>query len=136
MHFFDKNVQKKLWFTSLEAKKQVANNNWLSLRIKASKQCMCNLFYGLKCIKQGLANLLRAFKAPKSYCNIFRGFKALRKLWLIILQAKPHRKRYERRIYRSQKTKAKYSPRIQKEIEKTQVQLTCFKVKKRKAKNE
>ena len=51
MHFFDKNVQKKLWFTSLEAKKQVANNNWLSLRIKASKQCMCNLFDGLKCIK-------------------------------------------------------------------------------------
>ena len=63
--FCGKNVSKKLWFTSLDAKKQEANNNWLSLRIKATKQCMRNLFYGLKYLKQGPANLLRAFKAPK-----------------------------------------------------------------------
>ena len=29
---------------SLDAKKQEANNNWLSLRINASKQCMRNIF--------------------------------------------------------------------------------------------
>ena len=121
---------------SLEAKKQEANNNWLSLRIKPTKECMRNLMYGLKCIKQGLANLRRAFKATKSYCNIFRGFKVPRKMWLIILEAEPHRERYVGRIYMSQKIKAKYSPRIQREIEKTQVQLTCFKVKKKKAKND
>ena len=96
--FCGKNVRNKLWFTSLKAKKQEANNNWLSLRIKASKQCVRNLSYGLKCIKQALANLLRSFKPPKSYCNIFRGFKATRKLWLMFLEAKPHRKSYVRRI--------------------------------------
>ena len=117
--FCGKNVRKKLWFTRLEAKKQEANNNWLSLRIKASNQCMCSLFQELKCIKQGLANLLRGSKAPKSYCNIFRGFKAPIKLWLLLLEAKPHRKCYERRIYRSQKAKAKYSRCIQRELEKS-----------------
>ena len=116
--FSGKNGRKKLRFMSLEAKKQEANNNWLSLRIKPTKQCMRNLFSGLKCIKQGLANLLRAFKAPRSYCNIFRGFKATRKLWLLLQEAKPHRKHYERRIYRSPKIKAKYSSRIQRELEK------------------
>ena len=134
--FSGKNVRKKLRFMSLEAKRQQANNNWLSLRIKPTKQCMHILFCGLKCIKQGLANLLRAFKAPKCYYNIFRGLKALRKLWLMFLDAKPHRERYVRRIYRSQKIKAKYSPRILKEIEKIQVQLTCFEVKMQKAKND
>ena len=49
--FCSKNIRKKLWFTSLEFKKQEAKNNWLSMRIKASKQCMRNIFYGLKCIK-------------------------------------------------------------------------------------
>ena len=120
--FFSKNVRKILWFTSLEAKKQEANNNWLSLKIKASKQCMCNLFQELKCVEQGLANLLRGSKAPKSYCNIFRGFKAPMKLWLLLLEAKPHPKRYERRItgrkrvkqniavvYRGNLKKAKFS---------------------------
>ena len=131
--FCGKNVRKKLWFMSLKTKKQEANNNWLSLRIKASKQCVRNLSYGLKCIKQALANLLRSFKPPKSHCNIFRGFKAPRKLWLIFLEG--HRERYVRRIYKSQKIKAKYSPRIQREIEKTQVQLTCSGVKKQKARN-
>ena len=117
--FSGKNGRKKLRFMSLEAKKQEANNNWLSLRIKPTKQCMRNLFYGLKCIKQGLATLLRAFKEPRSYCNITRGFKAPRKLWLMRLEEKPHRERYERGIYRWQKIKGKYSPRIQREIEKT-----------------
>ena len=134
--FSGKDVRKKLRFMSLEGKKQEANNNWSSLRIKPTKQCMRILFYGLKSIKQGLANLLRAFKAPKSYCNIFRGFKALRKLWLTFLETKPHRERYVRRIYRLEKIKAKHSPRIQKEIEKTQVQLTSFEVKKQKANND
>ena len=91
--FCGKNVRKKLWFMSLKAKKQEANNNWLSLRIKASKQCIRNIFYGLKCSNQGLANLLRAFTASKSYCNIFRGFQVPRKLWLLLLEGKPHRKR-------------------------------------------
>ena len=110
--FWGKNVRKNLRFMSLEAKKQKANNNWLSLRIKPSKRFMRKTFYGLKCIKQSVANLLRGFKAPKSYCNIFRGFKAPRKLWLMLLEAKPHWEQYERRVYRSQKTKAKYSRRI------------------------
>ena len=104
---------------SLDAKEQETNNNWLCLRRKPTKKSMRNLLYGLKCTKVGPANLLRAFKAPKSYCNIFRGFKGPRKLWLMFLEAKPHRERYVRRIYRSQKIKAKYSPRILKEIEKT-----------------
>ena len=88
-----KNIRKKLWFMTLQTKIQEANNNWLFLRIKASKQCMRNLFYGLKCIKQGVVNLLRAFETPKSYCNIYRGFKAPRELLLFLLEGKPHRKR-------------------------------------------
>ena len=101
--FSGKNLRNKLRFMSLEAKKQEVNNKWLSLRIKPTKQCMLNIFYGLKFIKQGLANFLKCFKEPKSYCNMFRGFKAPRRLWLMLLEAKPHEKRYERRIYRSQK---------------------------------
>ena len=110
--FSGKNVRNKLPFMRLEAKKQAANNNWLSLRIEPTKQCMGNLFYRLKCIKYFLATLLRAFKEPKNYCNVFRGFKAPTKLWLMLLEDKPHRKRLDRRICRLQKIKAKYSPRI------------------------
>ena len=115
--FSGKIVRKTFRFLNLEAKKQQANNNWFSLIIKPTKQCMRNYFYGLKCFKQGLAKLLRALKEPKS--KIFRGFKEPRKLWQMVLEAKPHREGQERRIYRSQKIKAKYSPRIQRGIEKT-----------------
>ena len=73
--FCGKNVRKKLCFTRLEAKKQKVNSNWLSLRIKDSKECMRILFYRLKCIMQGLANLLRAFKAPKSYLTYLEVLK-------------------------------------------------------------
>ena len=88
--FSGKNVRNKLPFMNLEAKKQEENNNWLSLRINPTKQCMRNLFYGLKCIKQSLGNLLKGFIEPKTYCKIFRAFKAPRKLWLMLLEAKPH----------------------------------------------
>ena len=97
---------------SLEAKKQEANNKWLSLRIKPTKQCIRNIFYWLKCIKEGLANLLKDFKEPTSYCNIFRGVEAAWKLWFMVLETKRHRKRYERRIYWFPNIKAKYNPRI------------------------
>ena len=44
MHFWGKNVWKKLRFMSLEAKKQQANNNWFCWRIQPTKQCMRNVF--------------------------------------------------------------------------------------------
>ena len=49
--FSGKIPRKKLRFMSLEAKRQEANNNLLSFRIKRSKRCMRNLFYRLKCIR-------------------------------------------------------------------------------------
>ena len=140
--FSGKIVRKTLRFLNLEAKKQQADNSWFSLIIKATKQCMCNYFYGLKCIKQGLAKLLIVFKEPKSYCNIFRGFKEPRKLWLMLLEAKPHRQGYQRRIYRSQKNKQniahvysgklkkrKFSCRAWRLKTKFKEQLLCFHVK-------
>ena len=54
----------------------------------------------------------------------------------MLLEAKPHRKRYDGRIYRSQKTKAKYSPRIYREIGRTLVELMGLEVKKQKEKND